>query len=320
MTMRDWKAELTGRVLVLVAHADDECVGYGALLQKMREAVVVIATDGAPHDEFFWRPFGSREEYAEVRRKEARRAAQVAGVRELVLLAEEDGRLERRRFEDQRLFLNLAAAYERLAKVAERVRPEAIATLAYEGGHPDHDSCSVLGARLGERLVVPVWETALYARFPSFAGFKVSEVNGKDKGADGREMLLPTLAAQTTRVEGGAPGDPTAAQSGQIWGTQTDPDGELRLQEFLCANGSEVRVEISAAELAHKRAMCAEYVSQQGEFLQSFDLTREVVRPQVRYDYGRAPHEGRTNYECWQWWMSAREVSARFAEFLGSGC
>ena len=37
---------------------------------------------------------------------------------------------------------------------------------------------------------------------------------------------------------------------------------------------------------------------------------REVVRPQVRYDYGQAPHEGRTNYECWQWWMSAREVSA----------
>jgi hypothetical protein len=53
--------------------------------------------------------------------------------------------------------------------------------------------------------------------------------------------------------------------------------------------------------------------------LQRFDLAREVVRPQPRYDYGRAPHEGRTNYECWQWWMSAREVSARFAEFVESG-
>ena len=64
-----------------------------ALLQKMREAVVVIATDGAPRDEFFWGRYGSREAYAAVRREEARRAAQVAGVRELVLLAEEDGRL-----------------------------------------------------------------------------------------------------------------------------------------------------------------------------------------------------------------------------------
>jgi len=46
----------------------------------------------------------------------------------------------------------------------EQVRPEAIATLAYEGGHPDHDSCSLLAARLGERFAVPVWETAVYSR------------------------------------------------------------------------------------------------------------------------------------------------------------
>ncbi|MGC2211029.1 MAG: PIG-L family deacetylase [Candidatus Korobacteraceae bacterium] len=315
MAMREWKAELTGRVLVLVAHADDECVGYGALLQKTREAVVVIATDGAPRDEFFRGRYGSRERYAAVRREEAQRAAQVAGVRELVLLAEEDGRLgghqfERHRFEDQRLFLNLAAAYELAAKVAERVRPEAIATLAYEGGHPDHDCCSLLGARLGARLGVPVWETALYARgkVSKVQGFKVSEVKGTGESNGNRNG-----------VEGGAPDDPTSAKGEQIWGTQTGPDGELRVQEFLCANGTEQRVEISAAELERKRAMVSEYESQQSELLESFDLAREVVRPQVRYDYGRAPHEGRTNYECWGWWMSAREVSARLAEFLESG-
>ena len=87
----------------------------------------------------------------------------------------------------------------------------------------------------------------------------------------------------------------------------------------MCANGTEQRVEISAAELERKQAMVAEYESQQGELLESFDLAREVVRPQVRYDYGRAPHEGRTNYECWGWWMSAREVSVRLAEFWESG-
>ena len=292
--MRDWKAELMGRVLVLVAHADDECVGYGGLLQKMREAVVVIATDGAPRDEFFWGRYGSRENYAAVRRDEARRAAQVAGVRELVLLAEENGRLGESRLEDQRLFLHLAAAYELVAKAAERVRPEAIATLAYEGGHPDHDSCSALGARLGERLSVPVWETAVYSRaqVSRFQGFKVSEVEG----------------------EGAEWADPTSAEDGRCGA----PAG-LRLQEFLCANGSEAQAEISAAELERKQAMLAQYVSQQSELLQSFDLAREVVRPQARYDYGLAPHEGRTNYECWGWWMSAREVSARLAEFVESG-
>jgi N-acetylglucosamine malate deacetylase 2 len=268
--MADWKTELTGRVLVLVAHADDECVGYGALLQKMREPVLVIATDGAPRDDYFLQRYGSREAYAGVRRDEARRAAQVLGVyptpstgaqgaplRELVLLAEQESRLE-----DQRLFLHLAPAYELLRKLSERVQPEAIATMAYEGGHPDHDSCSLLGARLGARLGVPVWEAALYNR----------------AGAD----------------------------------------GSSRVQQFIDENGSEVLIEITPQELQRKLAMCAEYRSQ-GEILRVFDARREVVRPQMRYDYGRRPHPGPTNYELWQWWMKADEVSAKFAEFTESG-
>jgi LmbE family N-acetylglucosaminyl deacetylase len=255
--MSDWKAELTGRVLVLVAHADDESVGYGALLQRMREPVVVIATDGAPEDRYFWQRFGSRDAYASVRRDEVRRAMQIAGVRELVLLAEEDSRLV-----DQRLFLNLKAAYVLLKKLVERVKPEVIATLAYEGGHPDHDSCSLLAARLGLQFGVKVWEAPLYT-----------------------------------------------------WAQNCDSHGELWLQQFTFETGDEALVEINAQELERKRAMCAQYQSQ-GNFLGTFDVLREVVRPQVNYDYRRAPHDGPVNYERWQWWMSAREVSAKFAEFL----
>jgi LmbE family N-acetylglucosaminyl deacetylase len=256
--MAEWKTELTGRVMVLVAHADDESVGYGALLQKMREPMVVIATDGSPRDEYFWRRFGSREAYRAVRRDEARRAMQAVGVRELVLLAEADERLE-----DQRLFLNLGAAYARLQELVERKRPEAIATLAYEGGHPDHDSCSLLAAGLGERFSVPVWETPVYAR--------------ESCGAGGESGML--------------------------------------VQRFLCESGDEATVEISEGELERKLAMCAQYASQ-GDFLRTFDARREIVRPQVKYDYFRAPHAGPTNYEQWQWWMSAQEVCAKFAEFL----
>jgi LmbE family N-acetylglucosaminyl deacetylase len=274
--MGDWKTELTGRVLVLVAHADDESVGYGALLQKMREPVLVIATDGAPRDAYFWGRFGSREAYAAVRREEAQAAMRVVGVRELVMLAQEDARLE-----DQRLFLNLEAAYGLLLPLADRVRPEAIATLAYEGGHPDHDSCNLLGARLGERLKVPVWEAPLYRRTYTGEAQRAAGASGN--------ASLPTAA--------GADGEP-----------------ELRVQQFVCENGSEARVEITAEELERKRTMCSQYASQ-GDFLQTFDARLEVVRPQVRYEYGRAPHAGRTNYECWQWWMSASEVSSRFAEF-----
>jgi LmbE family N-acetylglucosaminyl deacetylase len=253
--MHDWKTELRGRVLVLVAHADDESVGYGALLQKMSEAIVVIATDGSPIDRFFWDKFGSREAYAAVRREEARNAMRLAGIRELVLLAEEDSRLE-----DQRLFLNLPAAYARLEELMKRTRPEAIATLAYEGGHPDHDSCSVLSARLGQQFGVPVWETPLYSR---------------------------------------------------------GSEGEMQVQKFLHETGEEAAIKINPLELECKRAMCAQYASQ-GDFLQTFDARRELVRPQAKYDYGLAPHKGKTNYELWQWWMNAQQVSAKFTEFLES--
>lgn len=251
--MGDWKAELTGRVLVLVAHADDESVGYGALLQKMREAVVVIATDGSPLDPYFWNRFGSREAYAAVRRDEARSAMRLAGAQELVLLADQDSRLQ-----DQRLFLNLPAAYERLQELMKRIQPAVIATLAYEGGHPDHDSCSVLGARLGEQFEVPVWEAPLYSR-----------------------------------------------------GSQ----GEMRIQKFLRQTSEESNIPITSFELECKRTMCSQYASQ-GDFLQTFDAKREVVRPQAKYNYGCAPHEGKTNYELWQWWMNAQQVSAKFTDFL----
>ena len=96
-----------------------------------------------------------------------------------------------------------------------------------------------------------------------------------------------------------------------------DNAGKLCLQEFVCDNGSEAVLEISGEELERKRAMCAQYASQ-GNVLRTFDVRREVVRPQAKYDYERAPHQGMTNYEHWQWWMSAREVSAKFAEFVGS--
>jgi LmbE family N-acetylglucosaminyl deacetylase len=261
--MHGWESELTGRVLVLVAHADDESVGYGALLLRMREAVVVIATDGAPRDRYFWRAFGSQENYRAVRRDEARRAMQMAGVRELVQLSEEDSRLE-----DQRLFLNLVPAYESLKRLVERVRPESIATLAYEGGHPDHDSCSLLGARLGARYGMRVWEAPLYHW---------------GLGQRGNEAI--------------------------------GSEGELRTQEFLWRTGCETKLEIGAAELERKLGMCAQYASQ-GDFLRTFDPRREVVRPQVKYAYELPPHEGQTNYERWQWWMSAREVSTKFQEFM----
>src|SRR5439155_23143795 len=65
MTVGDTRS-LFGRILVVVAREDDE-TACSVLLQRAHEARVVFATDRAPASEFFWRGYGSRQQYAAVR-------------------------------------------------------------------------------------------------------------------------------------------------------------------------------------------------------------------------------------------------------------
>jgi len=145
---------LLERTLVVVAHADDEVVACGALLQLAREAQVVMLTDGAPLSAFFWKEYGSREAYARVRAREANEVASVLGKPAPVILD----------IPDQQLHHNLSRAWHELERIARRFRPAAIVTLAYEGGHPDHDCCAFLAYELGNKFDVPVWEAPLYHR------------------------------------------------------------------------------------------------------------------------------------------------------------
>jgi LmbE family N-acetylglucosaminyl deacetylase len=217
----------------------------------MRAPVVVYATDGAPHDPYFWNKYGSREAYSRMRQEECRRALAEVGVEEFVFLANEEPRLI-----DQELFQNLGLAFELLRHEARRIQPGAVLTMAYEGGHPDHDSCSLLASELGRELGIPVWEAPLYRRKRS----------------------------------------------------------ELSVQEFLEPNGTEVVHSPTPAEIQRKRAMCVSYASQ-GDFLQVFGVEREIFRPRKHYDYSRPPHEGKLNYELWQWSMTGTQVSGKFEEF-----
>jgi LmbE family N-acetylglucosaminyl deacetylase len=151
---------LLRRTLILIAHPDDETISCGALLQRMREPIVVYATDGGPQDEYFWGRYGSREKYVELRREEARAALHAVGVENVLWLADENGHA----FQDQRLFRNLSAAADALRRVVAEKKPQAILTLAYEGGHPDHDSCNFLGGQIASEFHLPVWEAPLYFR------------------------------------------------------------------------------------------------------------------------------------------------------------
>lgn len=151
---------LLGRTLVLVAHPDDEVIGCGALLQRMKEGAVVFCTDGAPYDDYFWKRYGSREQYARLRQEEARRAmACIPRAPQAIFLADRNPA-----FIDQQLFRCLPQAFEALAELIRERRPDALLALAYEGGHPDHDSVCFLAAQLEKELGVSAWEFPLYHR------------------------------------------------------------------------------------------------------------------------------------------------------------
>jgi LmbE family N-acetylglucosaminyl deacetylase len=250
-----WIDELLGRTLVLVAHPDDECIAFGTLLQRIREPIVVFATNGSPQDPYFWQQYGSREAYAGLRREEAFASMHAAGVKEVIFLPDMPAGEQ---LVDQELFQHLRPAYDLLSELVRRRMVQALLTLAYEGGHPDHDSCALLSAQLAKRFNIPCWEASLYHRLPEGGGV---------------------------------------------------------FQGFIRDTAEVVEVNPTPAEQDAKREMCMAYPSQ-GDFLTHFDLTKEHVRPQPPYDFTRPPHEGKTNYEVWQWSMTAQQVCTAFAEFL----
>ncbi len=143
-----------GRTLAVVAHPDDEVIGCGVLLQRLKHATVAFLTDGAPADPYFWGKFGSRVGYANLRAKETQAAL---GQLKHLKTASFGAR-------DQELMFHMQAALDWLRTQVSKTRPDSIVTHAYEGGHPDHDCCSFMCSLIGRELRLPVWEMPMYCR------------------------------------------------------------------------------------------------------------------------------------------------------------
>jgi LmbE family N-acetylglucosaminyl deacetylase len=176
---RDPLAPLLSRTLVLAPHPDDEAAGCGILLQRMQSPLVAFLTDGAPRDPYFWQQCGSREAYAELRRREAHAACQLVGAATRFC----EG------ITDQELFRNLEDAQSWLDRVVAELHPNALLVPAFEGGHPDHDSANLLGALAAKRAGVAVWEFPLYHR--SVDGNMVRQAF---RVPDGETRIEPTPA------------------------------------------------------------------------------------------------------------------------------
>lgn len=119
--------------MVIVAHPDDETVGAGSRLPRLRDARFVYVTDGAPRDGRDAASHGlSPAGYAELRRRELAAALALCGISPDQVL--------NLGCPDQQATAHMAALARRLLGLFAQVRPEAVLTHPYEGGHPDHDA------------------------------------------------------------------------------------------------------------------------------------------------------------------------------------
>lgn len=127
----------SGRVLLLAAHPDDETIGAGAQLPRWQHRVLIVhATDGAPRNfgDFERAGCSTREDYALLRRNELACAVGVAGISPSQCIGLP--------IVDQETMHHLESVTREIARVIDDFRPDVLLTHPYEGGHPDHDSCS----------------------------------------------------------------------------------------------------------------------------------------------------------------------------------
>jgi N-acetylglucosamine malate deacetylase 2 len=142
------------RIVVVVAHPDDEVIGAGGQLHRWPFVHFIHVTNGSPASLEDAHRAGcvTREKYARLRRGEFE-----AVLREICVLA---SRCHWLGFEDQSAAFYLREITAALRGRFQELRPELILTHPFEGGHPDHDAVAFAVHQAAE--TIPIIEMAGY--------------------------------------------------------------------------------------------------------------------------------------------------------------
>lgn len=179
------------RVVVVVAHPDDEVLAAGSRMDRMEDLTVVHITDGSPRDMEDARRLGfaTREDYASLRRREVVAAMEALGAEaELLCLWHPD----------KEAILHGAAIVEQL--VEELDGAGFVITHAYEHGHPDHDTAALCVSLAVARLREAGRDAPEVLEFPIYAMLGGQPVFGRFVPMEGApETVLPMTPAERER-------------------------------------------------------------------------------------------------------------------------